>query len=686
MNRLLSITPPAARSSSRVNLVATELRQGLPPALVPSTLERPEVFWSSGNLNHHNVWHRGLTPDGRHLVVVMAGDGNSFQIATYNIEQGLINPASAGATIKVINAGHPDRVAFNNELIVVQARDSKGYLRLFDVETAQYHGGYDNSLVALDGLGNSSVKLHASPDGQHLLVSSAPYTLRLYDLKAHGFPYKTLPNPSASGMGGEGIYTAAFSEDGSKVLCTGGFHGMSEVNPLLHKSLYVGLLHLGEEPFWEFDLAFPEFPPQAGFMANADVVGQHGNYVFLSGNYYKHVFVYHFAEGARRGIPLASIQGWSSFDFSSGEPHAVVYDAFLGGLVCGIYSGKHTATNTPVYHAFVSLKSGGLSVSTLSREDGYPLFDALREPFLMQRDVGQITGTVRDVNNQPAARTVQAFSNVDGRLLGQTVSDAVTGDYQLVVPNKDELCDICFRALDSEDLNDLFFRKVKPSEAEPVPFEVAIPEPSPASYEADFEPKPHGGQPPPKAPTAAGWEWYWKLSSGSYFEGQWVWRKRQTGEIWVPSEPEPENEPEPSSAPSWWDTDTHGTWPPLQPSWWSVDLDGQWPNQPPWWNSEEAGEWPPSSWFGLEEGFGGDWPPPAPFDWDEAAYGAWPPAWLTGGEGEGEEDDYPPKPNGGNPPDGAPTGEGWDWYWMLPNGENDPGYWFWGFMGGPMPW
>jgi len=67
---------------------------------------------------------------------------------------------------------------------------------------------------------------------------------------------------------------------------------------------------------------------------------------------------------------------------------------------------------------------------------------------------GRVKGKVTGINGQSVARTVEAFSRVDGRLLGRTQSNASDGRYDLMLPYRDP-CDVVFRALPNEGLPDL---------------------------------------------------------------------------------------------------------------------------------------------------------------------------------------------------------------------------------------
>lgn len=80
---------------------------------------------------------------------------------------------------------------------------------------------------------------------------------------------------------------------------------------------------------------------------------------------------------------------------------------------------------------------------------------------LCKYDTGVITGTVRDIENFPAKRMVRAFRRKDGVLMAQTYSDAITGEYKLILPDT-EFYDVQFLSEDGEQLNDLFFAKAIP--------------------------------------------------------------------------------------------------------------------------------------------------------------------------------------------------------------------------------
>ena len=75
-----------------------------------------------------------------------------------------------------------------------------------------------------------------------------------------------------------------------------------------------------------------------------------------------------------------------------------------------------------------------------------------------------IRGSVRDVENNPAARTVRIYERSTGELCASTTSDPVTGDYSAKVYEGDVDYDAQFLAATGELLNDMFFARVRAGE------------------------------------------------------------------------------------------------------------------------------------------------------------------------------------------------------------------------------
>ena len=96
------------------------------------------------------------------------------------------------------------------------------------------------------------------------------------------------------------------------------------------------------------------------------------------------------------------------------------------------------------------------------------VFQYLRTPTtalaIIEKTPHVINGTVRDIDNNPAAREILAFDRDTARLVARTISNASTGDYQLRTSHAGPF-DIQFKILGGEQLNDLFYARV---EAQPV--------------------------------------------------------------------------------------------------------------------------------------------------------------------------------------------------------------------------
>lgn len=89
-----------------------------------------------------------------------------------------------------------------------------------------------------------------------------------------------------------------------------------------------------------------------------------------------------------------------------------------------------------------------------------PFHNDIIDFVVIKKDTGKITGTVRDINNNPASRMVRAYDRKTGELIAQTQSQT-DGNYRLMLPSTDDV-DVQFMAQDGELLNDLFYAKVTP--------------------------------------------------------------------------------------------------------------------------------------------------------------------------------------------------------------------------------
>lgn len=80
---------------------------------------------------------------------------------------------------------------------------------------------------------------------------------------------------------------------------------------------------------------------------------------------------------------------------------------------------------------------------------------------IIERDLHKISGTVRSISNTPVERTITVHDRTEGYLIGKTISNATTGNYQMILPDSKEV-DVQFHVKEGELLNDLFYARVIP--------------------------------------------------------------------------------------------------------------------------------------------------------------------------------------------------------------------------------
>lgn len=85
----------------------------------------------------------------------------------------------------------------------------------------------------------------------------------------------------------------------------------------------------------------------------------------------------------------------------------------------------------------------------------------ISELAIIERDLHKISGTVRSITNTPVARTISVHDRTQGYLIAKTISNATTGNYQIILPDSKEV-DVQFHIENGELLNDLFYARVIP--------------------------------------------------------------------------------------------------------------------------------------------------------------------------------------------------------------------------------
>lgn len=132
-------------------------------------------------------------------------------------------------------------------------------------------------------------------------------------------------------------------------------------------------------------------------------------------------------------------------------------------------SAAYDPTNNTLYvvggpnGTYVSLFDGtSYAAKPADKELAYLHWSGLSRLAILARDQAQITGSVRDISNNPVAREVDIYERSSGILVARTMSDAVTGNYVAKLPY-DGTFDAQFKIASGELLNDLFFARATPA-------------------------------------------------------------------------------------------------------------------------------------------------------------------------------------------------------------------------------
>jgi len=319
---------------------------------------------------------------------------------------------------------------------------------------------------------------------------------------------------------------------------------------------------------------------------------------------------------------------------------------------------------------------------------------------VLQQGRGEIQGTVKDASNQPAARTVQALAKAPIACVAQDVSNAQTGEYRLLLENREPV-DVVFRAKEGENLNDLFYAKVKPADAGSPPVAPPIPDwvafndaAAETAYYGWVDNWVKGIVPPENRPRAetfklmgaadelgrgSHWVWVLPFEGANWSDGSWECVKDETGKPhmsqgtfgakryhgggyweWVIEDVIANGEVVGTS--SYWDWvaythpsqsfhQTENCYMHLEDGtkWlWSVENEawekfGTGIPAPQWWVDGNYGEWPPAppAWWGNEEHE--DYPHSNYAWWGAETAANWPPV-RPDGISEEDAPVWPPAP------------------------------------------
>lgn len=385
------------------------LRDGMKPMLIGE----PTGQFTVNNQANPNY---AISPDGQKAVVTNAGAGvGSFLYSTAAPTEAHIFPS--GSTTTASFSGSVSCVGSSDTHFAVGG--TSPFLYVFDWATKTLQTTNNTGLGTV-------IKVKFSPDGSKLAVLhiTTPY-LRIYNTADWTF----INAGTASGYPGNvNDADLFFTDDGrlvtgtnsSPYLCTYDVATGARLNAITATATNNSVISLVKHP-----------DQNALIWMGNTASGRRSGLYNLSTYAVSNPFV----------DPAAVV---TSCVLDSVNRELILIHNALSGRYCSIISlDAPTVLVDPGEHLASQIQSSGFKL------------------VVVERDIGKITGTVRDIDNNPAARRVMAFNRDGGYLSASTMSDASTGNYELYVENTG-LHDVQFRIADGELLNDLFFARVEP--------------------------------------------------------------------------------------------------------------------------------------------------------------------------------------------------------------------------------
>lgn len=405
MRKLLLCGP----RSNTITPLVFRLRDGMKPTLIGE----PTGQFTVNNQANPNY---AMSPDGQKAVVTNAGAGvGSFLYSTTAPTEAHIFPS--GSTTTASFSGSVSCVGSSDTHFAVGG--TSPFLYVFDWATKTLQ------TTSNSGLG-TVIKIKFSPDGSKLAVlhTTTPY-LRIYNTAdwtfinagtACGYPGNV--NESDLFFTDDGRLVAGTNS--SPYLCTYDVATGARLNAITATATNNSVISLVKHP-----------DQNALIWMGNTASGRRSGLYNLSTYAVSNPFV----------DPAAAV---TSCVLDSVNRELILIHNALSGRYCSIIS-----LDDPM----VLVDPGDHLKSQVQA--------AIHKLVIVERDIGKITGTVRDIDNNPAQRRVMAYNRAGDYVSGSTLSNASTGNYELYVENTG-LHDVQFRIADGELLNDLFFARVEP--------------------------------------------------------------------------------------------------------------------------------------------------------------------------------------------------------------------------------
>ena len=390
-------------------LMAWDLRQGLPSLYVGA--------YSAPGANPCTYGHAAIAmPDG---AIYLAGRGPNYFHRIDNVEVG-------GTTSRPSPSFSGDVYCQAVSETYWAIGGANPFLYVFDRRTFAF------ATVSTSGLGNVH-GLDFSPDGTMLAVKHEGGTyLRVYDTS--NWTYRDV----ASGICHQAGYFASFTPDGSLIVTKSANTYTRSLSAATLGVVANSTTALITRPEGSFNWSFVS-PYVLRGAAGKELIAFPSNSSF------------------RPVLFDASDFTISKMSTSDLQNSRASIDSYGNNFVNSYYYSDYYVGKLSLSNLVLEWFDGGVHSLRKSTQN----YNTAVYPFVYTSNPHQITGTVRDITNNPAARVVQAFRRSDGVIMAQTTSDETTGDYRLEVFDTGPY-DVRFKTADGELLNDLFYANVTP--------------------------------------------------------------------------------------------------------------------------------------------------------------------------------------------------------------------------------
>lgn len=376
------------------------------PFISTASTSKKRILPPLRSISGSDFWAVAISPDG---TLLAGGYSGVPYLHVRNIVTGeILTPLATG-----IISATPSSVAFSPDgalLAVGQGSGAAPHVRIFNTT------GWGQAVSLTTG---DVTRLAFSPNGSLLAVVVAA-TLLVY--RTSDWSAVTVP-----GAGVGATYDMAFSPDGAYIAVV---HTTTPLLTVFRTSDWSKVtLTSGIGGHWSYAVAFS---PDSALLA--------------------------VSHNAAPYVTLYKTSDWTKATTPAGVTSAV---ATNGGRMRFLTSRLLLASHTAISGRHMTCYDVVSGAAMHEYSDLYHHNGVCRDIAVYTAPPLTVRGSVRDVDNLPAARAVRVFERSTGDLCAATVSDGITGDYAANVFEGDVDYDVQFMTAAGEPLNDLFFARVR---------------------------------------------------------------------------------------------------------------------------------------------------------------------------------------------------------------------------------